>query len=150
MMKERHIGIDAFNAAYDTAFDYCQAQGDDVNARVCLGCMSFMLYRTGEWKRALDVCRNVIDEPASPAGSRMIAQAILGLIRANRGETRAARTGRWSGRGPSGGAGRRRRWRGCRRGLQLIGGVCWSRRGPQPGEEACASHRGQGQHSDDR
>jgi DNA-binding CsgD family transcriptional regulator len=77
--------------AYDAAVSYCRDQGDDVNACVCLGCMSFIVYRTGEWKRALDVSREVIDDPLSTPGSSAIAHGITGLIRAARGETRPAR-----------------------------------------------------------
>lgn len=77
--------------AYATAVEYCRTQGDDANARVCLGCMSFIVYRTGEWKRAFEVSREVLEDPRSPAGSTVIAQAVLGLMRACRGETRRAR-----------------------------------------------------------
>jgi ATP/maltotriose-dependent transcriptional regulator MalT len=77
--------------AYATAVDYCRTQGDDVNARVCLGCMSSIVYRTGDWKRALETCREVIDDPHSAPGSSSLAHGITGLIRAYRGETRPAR-----------------------------------------------------------
>lgn len=77
--------------AYDAAVSYCRDQGDDVNACVCLGCMSFIVYRTGEWKRALEVCREVINDPVSTPGSAVVAHAVLGLIRMARGEMRPAR-----------------------------------------------------------
>ena len=48
--------------AYTQAVDYCRTQGDDVNACVCLGCMSWILFRTGDWKRALEVSREVLAE----------------------------------------------------------------------------------------
>lgn len=77
--------------AYDTAVAYCREQGDDVNARVCLGCMSFIVYRTGEWKRAIAVSREVLNDSRLEVGSRLNATVIVGLIRAIRGETRPAR-----------------------------------------------------------
>ena len=77
--------------AYATAVDYCNTQGDDANARVCLGCMSFIVYRTGEWKRALEVSRDVISDTKSAVGSSSVAHGITGLIRALRGESRSAR-----------------------------------------------------------
>lgn len=79
--------------AYATAVEYCRAQGVDSTARTCLGCMSYIVYRTGDWKRALEVSREVIDDPESPLGSRGIAHAVVGLVRAHRGESRSARKG---------------------------------------------------------
>lgn len=77
--------------AYATAVDYCHAQGDDANARICLGCMSFIVYRTGEWKRALEISQEVLRDEKSALGSSSVAHGITGLIRALRGETRTAR-----------------------------------------------------------
>ncbi|MBZ0268576.1 LuxR C-terminal-related transcriptional regulator, partial [bacterium] len=77
--------------AYSTAVAYCESAGDSATARICLGCMSFIVFRTGEWKRALEVCRQVMDDPASPPGSALIALGIEGVIRAKRGEMRGAK-----------------------------------------------------------
>jgi DNA-binding CsgD family transcriptional regulator len=77
--------------AYATAVNYCRTQGDSSNMTVCLGCMSAVVYRTGEWKRSLDIVKEIARSPDAPVGSRAIAQAITGLIQANRGELRPAR-----------------------------------------------------------
>jgi len=77
--------------AYHTAYDFCVSQGEQFYARVCLGCMSYVLFQTGEWSSALDVCRRVIDDGDSPIGSRGAALGMLGIIKTFRGETRQAR-----------------------------------------------------------
>lgn len=77
--------------AYATAVEYCEATGDGPTARICLGCMSFIVFRTGEWKRAAEVIARVLGDHRSPPGSTAAAHGINGIVRAMRGETRAAR-----------------------------------------------------------
>ncbi|HMB71443.1 MAG TPA: response regulator transcription factor, partial [bacterium] len=78
--------------AYAAAVEHCRSTGDGVTARMCLGCMSFIVFRTGEWKRALETCRDVQEAKDAPAGSVLTADGIQGIIRAMRGETRGARS----------------------------------------------------------
>ncbi len=77
--------------AYGTAVDYCRAQGAELAAHACMGCMAYILYRTGEWKRAMQVCRDILDDASAPAGSKAIADLVLGILRSHRGEARSAR-----------------------------------------------------------
>jgi ATP/maltotriose-dependent transcriptional regulator MalT len=76
--------------AYATAIDYCRTRGLDEAEHTCLGCVSYIVLRTGEWKRALEVCREIADQDDDP-GARAIADSVTGIIRAHRGETRRAR-----------------------------------------------------------
>jgi DNA-binding CsgD family transcriptional regulator len=76
--------------AYFTAVNYCRTQGVDEAAHTCLGCVSYIVYRTGEWKRTLEVCREILEEDDKP-GARAIADGVAGVVRAQRGETRQAR-----------------------------------------------------------
>lgn len=77
--------------AYAAALDFCRTRGAQVQAQVCLGCMTYVVFRTGEWRRAAELCREVIDDPRSPSGSRSAALAMIGLVHALRGEQRPAR-----------------------------------------------------------
>ncbi|GAB4327257.1 MAG: LuxR family transcriptional regulator [Candidatus Zixiibacteriota bacterium] len=77
--------------AYLTAYDYCRKTGADENAQICLSCMSYVLFYTGDWKRALETCNNVINDDHSPPGSKAVALGVVAAIRTHRGETRAAR-----------------------------------------------------------
>jgi tetratricopeptide (TPR) repeat protein len=76
---------------YTTAYNYCQNQGEEAQAQLCLSCMSYILFRTGDWKRCIEVCQKVINDKKSSAGGKAVAMGILGIIRAYRGETRQAR-----------------------------------------------------------
>lgn len=76
--------------AYFEAVDYCRAQGIAAAAQTCLGCVAYIVYRTGEWKRTLEVCREILDKEEHP-GTRAIADGVEGLVRAQRGETKQAR-----------------------------------------------------------
>jgi DNA-binding CsgD family transcriptional regulator len=77
--------------AWSAAFEYCQSQGLDATAHVCLACLVPPLRHTGRWEQAVDVCRDVLANPAAPEPARMVAAGELGLILAARGETKPAR-----------------------------------------------------------
>jgi DNA-binding NarL/FixJ family response regulator len=77
--------------AYSTAINYCRAQGADEAAFVCLGCVAYIVYRTGDWKRALEICREITDPPQVEPGLQAIADVVTGMVRAFRGETKSAR-----------------------------------------------------------
>ena len=49
------------------------------------------MVRTGEWDRAIEVCRAVLDAGDAPATARMVAAAELGFVYVLRGETKRAR-----------------------------------------------------------
>lgn len=74
-----------------SAYNYCRTQGDDEQAELCLSCMSYVLFRTGDWKQSIDVCQNVIKNIDSPISSLAITLGTLGLMRGYRGEMRQAR-----------------------------------------------------------
>lgn len=76
---------------YDNAYRYCTAQGDEANSEICLSCMSWVLFRTGDWKRCLEVCKEVIGNEEKNPGPAAVAYGVAGLIRAYRGEARQAR-----------------------------------------------------------
>ena len=77
--------------AYYSAYNFCRNQGDNKLAQLCLGCMAYVLFRTGEWKQCNDVCQEVLDDPESFDGSLSLAYGMLGFLNAYRGTLRAAR-----------------------------------------------------------
>jgi ATP/maltotriose-dependent transcriptional regulator MalT len=76
--------------AYDTALHFCRQQGVNEQATICLGCMSWILLQTGDWKRGMTVSRAALDDERRPS-TNPGALGVLGLIRAFRGETKQAR-----------------------------------------------------------
>jgi DNA-binding CsgD family transcriptional regulator len=77
--------------AYAAASDFCQQQGISGLAQVCLACLAPVMVKTGEWDRAVEVCRTILDADDTPATARMVAAAELGIVYVLRGETRRTR-----------------------------------------------------------
>ena len=77
--------------AFTTAFDFCQAHGVSGRAEVCLGCLAYVLRKTGEWDRVVEICREVIAADEAPRNARCAAIGQLGLVHAMRGDTKRAR-----------------------------------------------------------
>jgi DNA-binding CsgD family transcriptional regulator/predicted DNA-binding protein YlxM (UPF0122 family) len=76
--------------AYNNAYNFCITSGSEVYAQICLGCMSYIFFQTGEWKKALEICAEVLQNKVSPAGSKNAALGISGLIHAFRGQSKSA------------------------------------------------------------
>jgi DNA-binding CsgD family transcriptional regulator len=58
---------------------------------VCFACLAPVMVKTGEWDRAVEVCRAILDADDAPASARMVAAAELGMVSVLRGETKRTR-----------------------------------------------------------
>lgn len=76
--------------AYYSAYNFCLNEGKEVSAQICLGCMSYTLFQTGEWKRSIEICDDLIQNKNTPEGSLLIGYGMKGIISALRGETKKA------------------------------------------------------------
>ncbi|MEJ2193333.1 MAG: LuxR C-terminal-related transcriptional regulator [Ignavibacteriaceae bacterium] len=76
--------------AYYNAYNFCVTESKDVSAQICLSCMSYTLFQTGEWKKSLEFCREVISSVNTPENSIPVGYSMMGLIFAFRGETKKA------------------------------------------------------------
>ena len=77
--------------AFTTAFDFCQAHGVAGRAKICLGCLAYVLRKTGEWDRVIEIHRDVTAESGTPRNARCAAIGELGLVHVLRGDTKRAR-----------------------------------------------------------
>jgi DNA-binding CsgD family transcriptional regulator len=77
--------------AFTTAFDFCEAHGVSGRAKVCLGCLAYVLRKTGEWDRVIEIYRDVIAAREAPRNARCAAITEFGLVHVLRGDTRRAR-----------------------------------------------------------
>jgi DNA-binding NarL/FixJ family response regulator len=77
--------------AYAAATDFCQQQGISGMGEVCFSCLALVMVKTGEWDRAVEVCRAILDGGDAPAAARMVAAAELGIVYVLRGETKRTR-----------------------------------------------------------
>ena len=76
--------------AYFTALDHCQRRGAEVLAHDCMGCLAYVLFRSGDWARSTSICQQIISFKDSPPLSLVKAYGTLGLIHACRGEVKQA------------------------------------------------------------
>jgi ATP/maltotriose-dependent transcriptional regulator MalT len=77
--------------AYARALEYCGESGAEQQARLCLGCMAWVLFQKGDWKRSLELCRQALVDPRSPAATACTARVVTGLIQVWRGQVRGGR-----------------------------------------------------------
>ncbi|MEO7910008.1 MAG: AAA family ATPase [Roseiflexaceae bacterium] len=71
---------------YLTAFDFCQANTIPATAQLCVACLTTVLRQTGEWERAMTLCRKVLASEHSSLHARTVASGMLGLLYAQRGQ----------------------------------------------------------------
>jgi DNA-binding CsgD family transcriptional regulator len=76
--------------ALATAVGFCEADGADVMEHACLSCMAYVLRELGDWERAVELSEELRYPGASPDVT-VVADGMLGSIRAFRGEWAAAR-----------------------------------------------------------
>jgi DNA-binding CsgD family transcriptional regulator/tetratricopeptide (TPR) repeat protein len=81
----------AARSVFDDAVVYCRANKLDEEEHVCLGCLVVVLGNSGEWTRAEQLGRELLDRAGLPPVSRAHALLTLGLISAARGATKRAR-----------------------------------------------------------
>src|SRR6185503_6606042 len=60
------------------------------SAQLCVACLTVVLRQTGEWERAMTLCREVLASQHSSAHARTAASGMLGSLYALRGQPRHA------------------------------------------------------------
>jgi DNA-binding NarL/FixJ family response regulator len=81
----------AAKETYDQAFSFCSANALDPIAQLCLACLTAVLRQTGDWERAVTLCRQVMASSEATPHARTVATGLLGSILGMRGQTRRAR-----------------------------------------------------------
>ncbi len=76
--------------AYNTAINYCHEQNLQDHEVFCLSCMCWVLFRLGDWQKAIKVSREVLEDIHTNDPSKSTAELVQGLIRAYRGEYKSA------------------------------------------------------------
>lgn len=76
--------------AFAKAIAYCRRHDASVTAGLCLGCLSYSFFRSGQWKKSEATARRVTADADVHPVSRCVAEGVLGLLHAHRGETRPA------------------------------------------------------------
>jgi len=76
---------------YDQAFNFCAANALEPTAELCLACLTAVLRQSGDWDRAVTLCRRVIASDEATVPARTVATGMLGSILGHRGQPRRAR-----------------------------------------------------------
>jgi DNA-binding CsgD family transcriptional regulator/tetratricopeptide (TPR) repeat protein len=69
------------------AISFCRQQGTVSEEHMCLGCLGYALFRTGQWRKAIENARKVLlDEDALPIARAAVAvvPAMIGVLRGER------------------------------------------------------------------
>lgn len=79
--------------AHLQALNMCRKSGTTEVEHGCLMCLSYVFFRTGEWKRALQTASDVIRRREMSPGRQAGARGVRAMIAAFRGEIRQAISG---------------------------------------------------------
>ncbi len=80
----------AATSAYASAYQFCDVHDQETAGQLCRACVTAVLFVSGQWDRAIDICREVLDA-AGPPHPRAVAAGVLGLVHAMRGQPGRAR-----------------------------------------------------------
>lgn len=87
-----HTGdVRGATSAYASAYQFCDLHDQETAGLLCRACVTAVLFSSGQWDRAADVCREVLDR-SGPAHPRAVAAGILGLVHAMRAQPGPARS----------------------------------------------------------
>jgi len=81
----------AAESAFDDALAFCRANGRAAEEEFCLGCLVVVLGNAGEWDRAEQLGRDLLERPALSPPSRTHALLTRGTIATARGATKRGR-----------------------------------------------------------
>jgi DNA-binding CsgD family transcriptional regulator len=80
----------AASESYSTAFAFCQHNQLDSTAQLCVACLTAVLRQTGEWDRAMTLCREILANPENSLHARTVASGVLGGLYVQRGQANRA------------------------------------------------------------
>jgi class 3 adenylate cyclase/DNA-binding CsgD family transcriptional regulator len=75
---------------YESSLAFCRREDLSLQSLFCLSCMSWVMFRLGDFSAAVETCRDVIDDIKVNDASRSSAYLVIGLIEAYRGNIKSA------------------------------------------------------------
>jgi len=73
-----------------TSINHCERLGDREGRQSCLSCLSYALFRTGQWAESLEIAREVLADAHAHPELRAVAASTRLLVQVFRGEHRQA------------------------------------------------------------
>jgi DNA-binding CsgD family transcriptional regulator len=86
-----HGDYAAARTTLEDAVEYCARTGEEGMRRFCTACLSYVLWRTGSWDRAVELARAVRADEQEDAVTQAYAAIAWGSIEEARGHARRAR-----------------------------------------------------------
>lgn len=77
--------------AYQEAYAFCEARQLSAMGQVCLACLGWVLWSTGEWDRMVTLCEELRAAPDAPHTAVALATELLGHVYAARGDVKRGR-----------------------------------------------------------
>jgi DNA-binding CsgD family transcriptional regulator len=75
---------------YNEAIHFCEMEQLDTQVQMCYGCLSWIFFRLGEWKKAIEVGSSLISNNEINNPSKSTANCVIAIIKSLRGEIRSA------------------------------------------------------------
>jgi DNA-binding CsgD family transcriptional regulator len=76
--------------AYESTLAFCQREDLSLQSLFCTSCMTWVMFRLGDWSKALKACNGVIKDDEVNEASRSAAYLVIGQIKAYRGDLKSA------------------------------------------------------------
>jgi DNA-binding CsgD family transcriptional regulator len=86
-LRDFKADYDGAREAHVHAISFCRQKGTLTEEHMCLGCLGYALFRTGQWKKAIENARKVlVSEDALPVARAAVAvvPAMIGVLRGER------------------------------------------------------------------
>lgn len=77
--------------AYREAYAFCEARQLSAMGQVCLACLGWVLWTTGDWDLAVTLCEEIRAAPDAPHHAVGLVAELLGHVHAARGDVKRAR-----------------------------------------------------------
>jgi DNA-binding CsgD family transcriptional regulator/tetratricopeptide (TPR) repeat protein len=71
---------------YNKAIHFCENERMNGQMQMCYSCLSWIFLRLGEWKKAIEVCTTLIQDPSINNPSKSTAHCVIAIIKSLRGE----------------------------------------------------------------
>lgn len=76
--------------AYESTLAFCQREDLSLQSLFCVSCMTWVMFRVGDWNKALKACTGVIKDDEVNEASKSAAYLVIGQIKAYRGDLKSA------------------------------------------------------------
>ena len=82
--------FDQAKIIYDEAILFCKTEEMDEQIQMCYSCLSWIFLRLGEWKKAIELCTELVKSNLVNNTSKSTANCVVAIIKSLQGDIRTA------------------------------------------------------------